>query len=173
MAFSLISSQFEMSDFLFSLHFLKKGSYIVQTCFCCMRKKVSWQHEISTHPRWGTHNRPKYDITKVQHSDPVSLTGVTCKSMCEGKDRSRNDSKTAAGSRPTPAWVTAHESWDPGAHCTACRQLSRAESVPSTWLRWSNPLLSSSHGSSLFQVSGLRIFLTAWCLRSFCVAYLS
>lgn len=50
--------------------------------------------------------------------------------------------------KPTPACVTAHGSWKPGAHCMACRQLNRLESLFlavglvsafSRQLRWSEP----------------------------------
>lgn len=50
--------------------------------------------------------------------------------------RSRSDSP-----KPTPAWVTVHESGNPGIHCTVCRQL-KLESI------------------SFRQLSGLSLFRT-------------
>ena len=35
---------------------------------------------------------------------------------------------------PQPPWLTAHKNWEPGAHCTACRQLNRSEGVSSACL---------------------------------------
>lgn len=43
--------------------------------------------------------------------------------------RNINNSKTAAATKPIPAWVTAYKSWEPGAPFTACKQLNRPESV--------------------------------------------
>lgn len=62
----------------------------------------------STHPRQGSHNRPKYRYCQ----SPMTFTGVTYRSMGERFYGWRNDSKAAASPRPSPAWVTAHMSWD-------------------------------------------------------------
>lgn len=43
--------------------------------------------------------------------------------------------------KPTPAWVTALESWKPGVHHTACRQLDMGESLSSSFLSWSVQLV--------------------------------
>lgn len=40
-----------------------------------------------------------------------------------------NDSEIAASLRLTPAWVTAHRSWEQGAYCTASRQFKGFESL--------------------------------------------
>lgn len=45
--------------------------------------------------------------------------------------QSRNVSKAATSRKPSSAWVTAHESWKPGAHCINCRRLNVFVSVPS------------------------------------------
>lgn len=57
----------------------------------------------------------------------------------------RNDSKTAVSTKPTLPWVTVHNSWKPGAHCTVWRQLNRLESILSKLL-WSKPLPGSWSG---------------------------
>lgn len=57
--------------------------------------------------------------------------------------------QTVISPKPTPTWVTAHKSWEPGAHCTACRQLNRLRSVFSNWLSWSKSLQSRWSGLSL------------------------
>lgn len=61
------------------------------------------------------------DIIKVQLGEQMGFIGVTY--------RSRIDSESAASSKPTPAQVTFCKSWEPGAHCTACRLLNRFHSV--------------------------------------------
>jgi hypothetical protein len=73
------------------------------------------------------------DATKVQLGEPVIFIGVTY--------RSRNG-ETAGSPQPTPAWVTAHKSWEPGAYCIACK-LDRLESVGSRYFSWSKPLPGS------------------------------
>lgn len=39
------------------------------------------------------------------------------------------ESKTAASPQPNPAWVRAHKNREPGAPCTASRQLDALKSV--------------------------------------------
>ena len=65
-------------------------------------------------------------------------------------------------------WVTAHKSWEPGAHCTSCRQLTRLENVLSRWL-WSKPLPGSWFLLLLDSCSGLknRLYSLA-CLSLLC-----
>ena len=58
--------------------------------------------------------------------------------------RYRKDSKTVTSAKPTSAWVTAHKCWEPGAHCTAWRQLSRLERVLPKGLSWTKLLPGSS-----------------------------
>lgn len=61
-----------------------------------------------------------------------------------GYSGTRNDSTAAASPKSTPAWVTAHKSWEPGAHCTTCKQLNKLKSTQlsrleiglSSRLRW-------------------------------------
>lgn len=43
--------------------------------------------------------------------------------------RNINNSKIAVATKPTPGWVTAYQSWEPGTPFTACKQLNRPESV--------------------------------------------
>lgn len=50
------------------------------------------------------------DTAQGQFGEPTSFTGVTY--------RKRSGSKTAASPRPTPAPMTAHEGWEPGAWYT-------------------------------------------------------
>lgn len=56
---------------------------------------------------------------------------VTYRNMGKGlvTYRNINNSKTAAATKPTPAWVTAYKSWEPGAPFTARQQLNGQESV--------------------------------------------
>lgn len=58
--------------------------------------------------------------------------------------------------KPTPAWVTALESWKPEVHHTACRQLDMGESLSSSFLSWSEPPLGSS--ASLKVLVGLTAY---------------
>ena len=90
---------------------------------------------------------PKH--TRVQVSlksnlvEPVSFIVMTYRNMGEGSLRSRHDSKTAASPKPSPSMSDSSQSWEPGAHCTACRPLNRLESR----------LARSSVGLSFFQGS--------------------
>lgn len=65
--------------------------------------------------------------------------------------RSRNDLKTTEHQKPTPAWVTADKSWNPGAHCPTCRWFNKLESVSFMQLQSSEQL----PGLCLFQVAQL------------------
>lgn len=72
-----------------------------------------------------------------------------------GTYRNKNGSKTTALPMPSPAWAASCKSWEPETPCTVCSLLNRLESVLSSWLSWSEPLLGSWFGSS-------RVFFSAW-----------
>lgn len=61
------------------------------------------------------------DTTKVQLGEPMSFIRVTYGNVDEGLLRGTKITQTAALSKLTPAHVTTHKSWEPGAYCTACR----------------------------------------------------
>lgn len=65
------------------------------------------------------------DIIKVQFGEPMRLGGgVTYKNMSDGLFLEADmTQRQQHQQKPTPAWVTGHGSWKPGAHCAAWRQL--------------------------------------------------
>lgn len=99
------------------------------------------------------------DITKVQLGEPMSLLVILGGMWM----RCRNNSKTTA--KPTPEWVTAHKSREPGAHFTACRQFSSLESFLSRCLSWSELLPGSSPSESIFYPAGLVSVYRLVCLK--------
>ena len=77
--------------------------------------------------------------------------------------RNRNDSKTAA----SPQHGDSSKRWEPGAHCTACMQLNRLESVLSRCFSLSKPLPGSLAGLNLFHtLVCLRVLFAAWLVSS-------
>lgn len=98
-----------------------------------------------------THSRSKCGYTKVQLCEPMDF-------MVSGTFRNSHDS-TRASPKPTPAW--AHKSWEPGAHCTACRQPNRLETGLFRYLSWSKFLLRGSSCLRIFCVAFLLFFLAA------------
>lgn len=100
---------------------------------------------IATHLWEGTHPDQSMDTNKIQLGKPM---GFTVAEMTQ----------TVIPPKLTPTWVTAHKSWESGAHCTACRWLNRWKSVFSKWLRWSKPLPG--------RWSGLSILCCLSCLRA-------
>lgn len=73
------------------------------------------------------------DTIKVQLGELMSVIGAPYVS--------RNDSKTATSPKLTPAWVAATNHWNSNTHCSACRQLSKLESVFSRCISWSMQLI--------------------------------
>lgn len=71
---------------------------------------------------------------------------------------SRNDAKTADRQKPRQAWVTGHQSWDPGTHCTTCRQFNR----------WENCLPGNSANLHIFQ-EVCADSVSSRCLLCFCL----
>lgn len=80
--------------------------------------------------------------------------------MSEGHLQEQNDSKTAASLKPTPAWVTAHESWGLTTHCTACRQLKRLKKILSRCLSCSRGIFGDW--------SDIKVFCSLSYLRCLC-----
>ena len=55
-----------------------------------------------------------------------------------------------------PSTSDSSQSWEPGVHCTACRQLHRLDKILSRWcLSWSDSLSSSSVAFCFLQAAGL------------------
>ena len=71
---------------------------------------------------------------------------------------SKNDSQTTLSQKPTPVWVTAPKSWEPGANCM---QPHRLESVLSKWHSWTK-LRGSCAGFCFFQASVPISVLGCW-----------
>lgn len=78
--------------------------------------------------------------------------------------RNRNDLKTMASQTSISIWVTMYKTWEPGSHCTACRQLRTLESVLCRGIRWSKLLPSSPLSSSSFRQLSLVSEFFAICL---------
>lgn len=99
-------------------------------------QNFSWWDIIytSSHPRWGTEDKPKYRY----HLSSISWMNEFYRMMVEGYLQAQKWLK-AAPSGPTTGWLTAHKRWEPGAHCITRRQLNSLDSVLSTWL-WFKPL---------------------------------
>lgn len=101
------------------------------------------------------------DKTKVQFGESMSFMGLTFRNM--GKELHIGLELTQGQLLPlaTPPWVTPYKNWEPGAHCTTCRQLNSLESVLSKCCSWFIPLSGSSasfffsKATSLFSRSSL------------------
>lgn len=77
-----------------------------------------WQYS------WGDVNKPyvyspHIENWKLQGTDGTKIQGIPMSFRWGVSYRSRKDSKTTVSPNPTAAWVTAHQSWTPRAHCTA------------------------------------------------------
>jgi hypothetical protein len=69
------------------------------------------------------------NTTKVQLREPMSFIGVPYRSMGEGLlTEAEMTQRTAASAKITPAWMTAHNIWEPGTLYTS-RELNRLEAV--------------------------------------------
>jgi len=58
----------------------------------------------------------------------MNFIGFTYRDIGEGLPTG-SEIKTAASTKPTLAWVTAHKCWKAREQCIACRQFHRLESV--------------------------------------------
>ena len=130
------------SSLVFSLVSLKSFSS-VKTKPCCLFSKEIFLGRSDMY--LFTPDREPTTDQSMNTNKPMSFIGVTY--------RGRYKSKTIASPKTTPAWGTAHKSWEPGVHCTIYRQLNRLESVLSKWLHCSEALPSSSGGLCFFQAT--------------------
>ena len=64
------------------------------------------------------------DTTKVQLGEPMSFIGVTYRSVGEGLLTEADDYIT----KTHPSMGDSSQNWDPGVHCTTCRQLNKLNS---------------------------------------------
>jgi len=150
---------------------------------------------IKLRTRCNTHllSSPRQNLNRLSIQIPLTSNLVTNAShwhyLQEYRwgvtDRSRNDSKTAAPLKPTLASMgDRSQSWEPGAHRTACRQL-QSDSVLSRCFSCSQPLPDASAGffpsrhlvysqvfflSSLLQSEGtLSLYCLFWQGGAWCI----
>lgn len=97
-----------------------------------MHKLVVFQHDFSlgrdnTHvcsSQIGNPQQPKYDTTKVHFAEPMRFIGVTYKNMDEGLFTEAHMTQRQFIPKAHPNMDDSTQSWGPGAHCTACSQLT-------------------------------------------------
>lgn len=93
---------------------------------------LSWEDTIyvSTHSTTDQST----DSTIVQHGEPMSFIGATCKSMGQGLLTGVEMTRRQLHYQGHPSMGDKYQNWEPGALCTAYRQLNRLERVLSRWL---------------------------------------
>lgn len=102
------------------------------------------------------------DTTKAQLGEPMCFLGVTCRNM-DGCLHEHECLKDSCITQARPSMGDGSLPWEPGADCTAYRQLHRLGSALSRCLGWSKALSGSWAGpeSSLLLVL---LFLAGWSL---------
>ena len=75
------------------------------------------------------------------------LTGISVRGYLQEQKWLKDSCITKAH----PSMGDSSQSWEPGAHCTACRQLNRLESVLSRCLSWSKLLPDSWYEGGSFE----------------------
>ena len=109
------------------------------------------------HTRLPTPNREpttdqNTDITKVKLGEPRRfLLGLLIGIWVRASLQEQKWLTDSCISKAHSGRGDSSQSWEPGAHCTACRQLNKLKSVPSKWLNWSKSLSSSSADIYFFQ----------------------
>lgn len=131
------------------------------------------QHTCHTHvcsPQTGLPQETQVlDNTKLQLCEPMRFIGVTYRYMGE-KLQEQKDSETAASPRLPQHGRLFRKAGKLGEPCTACRQLSRLESMASQRL-WSEPL-PGCWSQRLGRFFLLESFCSSDCLRIFFAAQL-
>lgn len=103
---------------------------------CSGCQKIKREIVVLWHHSWGDVNTcllvPDRELTTDEHGEPMSFVS-NLKGYGWGIiHRSRNNSDNFITKSPHKlAWVMAHKSWRPEAHCTSCGLLSRLESIAS------------------------------------------
>lgn len=96
--------------------------------------------------------------TKVHLGEPMSFIKVTYRNMGEGSLIGAEMTQRQLHGQTHSSMGDSSQSWEPGAHCTACRQLSRSKSVLSGFFGWSKPLPGSLFLFLPGSWCGLRVF---------------
>lgn len=124
-----------------------KGEFIllIQVFVCKLTKVVYFKSaHLGTNLLWGQLDKlflektqhtcllapdrdKSMEATRAQLGEPVSFTGVSCRNMGVGLFMGADMTQRQLHHQVPfqPGW----QSWEPGAHCIACRQLNRLERV--------------------------------------------